>query len=53
MQLQFDYFVIVFTMMLNLSLFGEFCQFYLEIGHFYEWLRKVGRYGRELRVLSE
>ena len=26
---------------------------YLEIDHFYEWLRKVWRYGRELRVLSE
>ena len=33
--------------------FGKFRRFYLEIGHFCEWLRKVGRYGKELRVLSE
>ena len=29
------------------------CRFYLEIGHFCKWLRKIGRYGKELRVLSE
>ena len=33
--------------------FRRISPIYLEIGHFCEWLRKVGRYGRELRVFSE
>ena len=33
--------------------FQRISPIYLEIGHFCEWLKKVGRYGKELRVFSE